>query len=168
MIDRRTFLAGTGAVLLAAPLAAGAQQAGKVMAEIHAVKQTTSSIPVVMIGSVDPVGNGLVGSLARPGGNITGRTVQPPEFGGKLVALLKEAVPQLSRLAVVWDPAFPGFRAFYEHAEIAGACPRRHASLRRDAAAERCLESARHHSGGLLEGPVLSNSVSAKRKCDRD
>jgi putative ABC transport system substrate-binding protein len=43
----------------------------------------------------------------------------PPEFGGKLVALLKEAVPQLSRLAVGWDPAFPGFRAYYQHSEIA-------------------------------------------------
>jgi putative ABC transport system substrate-binding protein len=90
------------------------------MAEIVAVKQTTASIPVIMISSVDPVGNGLVESLARPGGNITGRTIQPPEFGGKLVALLKEAVPQLSRLAVVWDAAYPGFRAFYEYAEIAG------------------------------------------------
>jgi putative ABC transport system substrate-binding protein len=89
------------------------------MAEVLAVKEATSSIPVVMISSVDPVGNGVVASLARPGGNITGRTIQPPEFGGKLVALLKEAVPQLSQLGVVWDPDYPGFRAFYQHAEIA-------------------------------------------------
>jgi putative ABC transport system substrate-binding protein len=60
-----------------------------------------------------------VASLAHPGGNITGRTIQPPEFGGKLVALLKEAYPPLSRLAVGWDPTYPGFRAFYQHAEIA-------------------------------------------------
>jgi len=89
------------------------------MAEILAVKQATNSIPVVMISAADPVGNGLVASLAHPGGNITGRTIQPPEFGGKLVALLKEAAPQLSRLAVGWDPTYPGFRAFYQHAEIA-------------------------------------------------
>jgi putative ABC transport system substrate-binding protein len=89
------------------------------MAEILAVKQATNSIPVVMISAADPVGNGLVTSLAHPGGNITGRTIQPPEFGGKLVALLKEAAPQLSRLAVGWDPTYPGFRAFYQHAEIA-------------------------------------------------
>jgi putative ABC transport system substrate-binding protein len=89
------------------------------MAEVLAAKQATSSIPVVMMASADPVGNGLVASLARPGGNVTGRTIQPPEFGGKLVALLKEAVPRLSRLAVGWDPAFPSFRAFYQHSEIA-------------------------------------------------
>ena len=89
------------------------------MAEVFAAKQATRSIPVVMMASADPVANGLVASLARPGGNVTGRTIQPPEFGGKLVALLKEAVPQLSRLAVGWDPAFPGFRAFYQHSEVA-------------------------------------------------
>jgi putative ABC transport system substrate-binding protein len=89
------------------------------MSEILAARQATGVIPVVMVASVDPVPNGLVASLARPGGNMTGMTIQPPEFGGKLVALLKEAVPQLSRLAVVWDPLYPGFRPFYEHAQLA-------------------------------------------------
>jgi putative tryptophan/tyrosine transport system substrate-binding protein len=89
------------------------------MSEIHAARQATTSIPIVMAQSVDPVANGLVVSLAKPGGNITGMTIQPPEFGGKQVELLKQAVPQLSRLAVVWDLLYPGFKPFYEHAEIA-------------------------------------------------
>ena len=89
------------------------------MSEIHAARQATTSIPIVGIGLVDPVPNGLVASLSRPGGNITGMTIQPPEFGGKQVELLKQAVPKLTRLAVVWDPLYPGFKPFYEHAEIA-------------------------------------------------
>jgi putative ABC transport system substrate-binding protein len=89
------------------------------MSEIHAARQATTVIPIVMVQAVDPVPNGLVASLAHPGGNMTGMTIQPAEFGGKLVELLKQAVPQLSRLAVVWDPLYPGFRPFYEHAEIA-------------------------------------------------
>jgi putative ABC transport system substrate-binding protein len=89
------------------------------MPEILAAKQATNSIPIVMVSSVDPVGNGLVASLSRPGANITGMAIQPPEFGGKQVELIKQAVPSLSRLAVVWDPLYPGFMAFYKHAETA-------------------------------------------------
>jgi putative tryptophan/tyrosine transport system substrate-binding protein len=89
------------------------------MSEIHAARQATTVIPIVGMGLVDPVPNGLVASLARPGGNLTGMTIQPPEFGGKQVELLKQAVPKLTRLAVVWDPLYPGFRPFYDHAEIA-------------------------------------------------
>jgi len=89
------------------------------MSEIHAAQQATTVIPIVGMGLVDPVPNGLVASLARPGGNLTGMTIQPPEFGGKQVELLKQAVPKLTRLAVVWDPLYPGFRPFYDHAEIA-------------------------------------------------
>jgi putative ABC transport system substrate-binding protein len=89
------------------------------MSEIHAARQATTVIPIVGIGLVDPVANGIVASLARPGGNITGMTIQPPEFGGKQVELLKQAVPKLTRLAVVWDPLYPGFKPFYEHAEMA-------------------------------------------------
>ncbi len=89
------------------------------MSEIHAARQATTVIPIVGMGLVDPVPNGLVASLARPGGNLTGMTIQPPEFGGKQVELLKQAVPTLTRLAVVWDPLYPGFKPFYEHAEIA-------------------------------------------------
>ena len=89
------------------------------MSEIQAARQATTSIPIVMVNSIDPVGNGLVASLGRPGGNLTGLTIQPPEFGGKLVELLKQAVPHLTGLAVIWDPSYPGVLPFYEHAEKA-------------------------------------------------
>jgi putative ABC transport system substrate-binding protein len=89
------------------------------MSEVIAARRATTVIPIVGLALVDPVPNGLVSSLARPGGNITGMTIQPPEFGGKQVELLKQAVPKLTRLAVLWDPLYPGFRPFYEHAEIA-------------------------------------------------
>ena len=70
-----------------------------------AVKAATTSIPVVFVLASDPVSNGLVASLARPGGNLTGLTVSVGyELGGKRVELLKSAVPNLSRLAVLGNP----------------------------------------------------------------
>jgi putative tryptophan/tyrosine transport system substrate-binding protein len=75
---------------------------------ISAAKQATSTIPIIMAVSGDPVGAGLVASLARPGGNITGLSILSPELGGKRLELLKEAVPQASRVAVLWNAAYPG------------------------------------------------------------
>ena len=72
-----------------------------------AAKHAPSTLPIVML-STDPVGTGLVASLARPGGNITGLSIQAAEVGGKRLALLKDAVPQASRVAVLWNAAFPG------------------------------------------------------------
>jgi putative ABC transport system substrate-binding protein len=63
-------------------------------------KEATSTIPIVMSQDDDPVGNGLVASLARPGGNITGLATLSPELSGKRLELLKEAIPRLSRVAV--------------------------------------------------------------------
>ena len=74
---------------------------------IQAAKRATSAIPIVMGFSGDPVGTGLVTSLARPGGNVTGLTIQSPELAGKRLELLKEAVPKVSRLAVLWNAANP-------------------------------------------------------------
>jgi putative ABC transport system substrate-binding protein len=73
---------------------------------IWAAKNATSTIPIVMMGQgLDPVKEGLVQSLARPGGNITGLTALTTELGGKRLELLKEAVPKLMRVAVLYDPA---------------------------------------------------------------
>jgi putative ABC transport system substrate-binding protein len=72
-----------------------------------AAKRATSTIPIVMIGAGDPVASGLVQSLARPGGNVTGTSMTAPELGGKRLQLLKEAVPGLSRVAVLWNPFNP-------------------------------------------------------------
>jgi len=67
-------------------------------------KQATGVIPIVAIGMADPVEDELVASLARPGGNVTGTTFLGPELVAKRLQLLKEAVPQLSRVAVLWHP----------------------------------------------------------------
>jgi putative ABC transport system substrate-binding protein len=69
-----------------------------------AVKQATSTIPVVVAAMADPVRDGLVANLARPGGNITGSTFLGPELVPKRLELLKEAVPVASRVAVLWHP----------------------------------------------------------------
>ncbi len=75
---------------------------------IRAALNATKSIPIVMTGgATDPVTAGLIESLARPGGNVTGITLLSRELGGKRLELLKEAVPKVSRVAVLYDPAIP-------------------------------------------------------------
>jgi putative ABC transport system substrate-binding protein len=172
VLDRRTFLAGTGAGLLAAPLAVEAQQVHRIgvllfstpttdpqieafrrglrelgyvegrnvtfdygFADGHPerlpqlavelvsrrpdlifalggdvapyAKRATTSIPIVVAVSVDPVMSGLVGGLARPGGNVTGVTFVQSELAGKRIQLLKEASPAVSRVGVIWNPQHP-------------------------------------------------------------
>ncbi|HEV8720489.1 MAG TPA: ABC transporter substrate-binding protein [Candidatus Binatia bacterium] len=70
---------------------------------IEAAKQATKTIPIVMMSNVDPVELGIVDSLARPGGNITGMTLQSLELSGKRLELLKEIFPKLKRVALVWN-----------------------------------------------------------------
>jgi putative ABC transport system substrate-binding protein len=70
-----------------------------------AVKKATASIPLVMVAVGDPVGTGLVASLGRPGGNATGLTSIAPELEGKRLELLKEVLPKVSRVVVLWNPA---------------------------------------------------------------
>ena len=65
------------------------------------------TIPVVFVGTSDPVSTGLVESLARPGGNVTGLTSLAPELGGKRLELLKESIPKISRVVFLFDPANP-------------------------------------------------------------
>jgi putative ABC transport system substrate-binding protein len=75
---------------------------------IAAVKRQTQSIPIVMVGASDPVGTGFVASLARPGGNVTGMSRMSGELSAKRLELLREAVPHLSRVAVIWNPDVRG------------------------------------------------------------
>src|SRR5262245_34273430 len=71
---------------------------------VKAAKDATTTIPIVMAGSGDPVEHGLVASLAQPGGNVTGVTHSPgPDISGKGLEFLKEAVPTITRVAVLWD-----------------------------------------------------------------
>ena len=86
---------------------------------IAAAQRATSTIPIVMVLAMDPVRTGFVGSLARPGGNITGLSVQATEVQGKALQLLKDAVPTASRVAVLWDPTEPGRRVQATEAESA-------------------------------------------------
>jgi putative ABC transport system substrate-binding protein len=74
-------------------------------ANVRAAKQATSTIPIVMVGVIDPVRRGLVASLAQPGGNVTGLTDTFIEMEGKRLQLLKEAVPTVSRVAVLSHPS---------------------------------------------------------------
>ena len=72
-----------------------------------AAKRATSTIPIVMTDSGDPLGSGLVASLAQPGGNVTGMSLMAPDIGGKRLELLKELLPRLARVAVLWNAANP-------------------------------------------------------------
>jgi len=72
---------------------------------VATLKQATTSIPIVSI-AYDPVGSGLVASLSRPGGNITGLSLQAPESAGKRLELLRQLVPGLRRLAILFDPTY--------------------------------------------------------------
>jgi putative tryptophan/tyrosine transport system substrate-binding protein len=75
---------------------------------VAAAKQVTSTIPIVFAIAVDPVGSGMVASLARPGGNATGISVQSPELAGKRIEILREALPNLRRLAIIGDVSYAG------------------------------------------------------------
>jgi len=74
----------------------------------RALKEATSTIPIIMAQDTDPVGSGFVTSLARPGGNITGLAALAPEMAGKQLELLKDIVPRLSRVAVLGNSLNPG------------------------------------------------------------
>jgi putative ABC transport system substrate-binding protein len=189
MIDRRTFLAGTGAVLLAAPLAVEAQApsgkaprvgmlflAGRVNEFVKgfedgmttlgyvegrtvvyehrfanwklellanhaaemvrlkvdvivalnttaavAAQRATRTIPIVVPIATDPVGSGLVASLARPGGNVTGLSLQFADIAGKRVQLIQEVMPTLSRLSVLWDPTLSANRGIVQQTEASAS-----------------------------------------------
>ena len=86
---------------------------------IIAVKNTTGAIPIVMVTTGDPVAGGLVGSLARPGGNITGLTALGQELSGKRLEVLKEAVPKGSRVAVLSNPTNPDSELSLKGMEVA-------------------------------------------------
>ena len=94
-------------VIVAAAYAAGA------------AKDATSTIPIVMANNGDPVGNRLVASLARPGGNVTGMSTLSPDLIGKQLQLLKEALPRLSRVAVLSNPTNPTHLSSVRQAEVA-------------------------------------------------
>jgi len=85
-----------------------------------AAKRATSTIPIVMTAAGDPLGSGLVASLARPGGNVTGISLMAPDLGGKRLELLKELLPRLARVAVLWNAANPYAAIVFKETQAAG------------------------------------------------
>jgi putative tryptophan/tyrosine transport system substrate-binding protein len=89
------------------------------LSTLRAAKQATKTIPVVMMTTNDPVATGIVDSLARPGGNITGVTRLTRDLSGKRLELLKEVVPKLTRVGVLWDAKGPGPTIAFKEYEAA-------------------------------------------------
>src|SRR5262245_54122750 len=87
-------------------------------AETEAFKNATRTIPIVFYLSSDPVADGLVDSLARPGSNITGFSTISPVLAGKRLELLKEAIARLSRVAVLWDPQNPSSMQQWKESQL--------------------------------------------------
>lgn len=86
---------------------------------VVAAKNATTSIPIVMTNSGDPVRAGFVASLARPGGNITGLTQISPELADKRLELLKEAIPSMSRVGILWNPLHPNTPWTFKETRVA-------------------------------------------------
>ena len=85
----------------------------------RAAREATQTIPIVMVASFDPVETGIISSLARPGGNITGVARLQRELGGKRMELLKEAIPRITRAGVLWNTDSPGPRQAFKEYEAA-------------------------------------------------
>jgi putative tryptophan/tyrosine transport system substrate-binding protein len=122
--------------------------------ETQAAQHATKTIPIVMVGISNPVGNGLVASLARPGGNITGLAILAPELVGKQLEFLKEILPTVSRVAVLWNPANPAHALTVRAADVAAQALGVHLH-RVEARGPDAFDSAfaamtRAHAGALL------------------
>ncbi len=92
----------------------------------QAARQATTTIPIVIMVAADPVGNGLVQSLARPGGNVTGLSILLPDISAKRLQLLTEAVPTVSRVAVLWNPGSPYHKTLLKELDAAAPSLRLH------------------------------------------
>jgi putative ABC transport system substrate-binding protein len=129
----------------------------------RAVKEATATIPVVMAQDGDPVGNGFVASLARPGRNITGMSQLAPEISGKQLELLKETVPQLSRVAVLGTSTRPGNAQALKETELAAGTfgvRLQYLDVRGSKDIETAFREARKERAGavlVLQGPVFTS-----------
>jgi putative ABC transport system substrate-binding protein len=137
-------------------------------AALTALQQATSTIPIVFVVVVDPVGAGYVRSLAEPGGNITGFSTFDPEIGGKWLQLLKEIAPGLRGVATISDPAFRGFaalsRAIESMAPGLGLQPTSVVFHRPDDDIEGAVaQFAREPGGGLIVMPTGINNTHRDR-----
>ena len=128
---------------------------------IQAAKNATSTIPIVMLYGADAVENGLVASLARPGGNVTGMTEQYADLNTKLLELLHETLPKVTRVAFLWNPASPTYaRTFRKAQAVAPALGLtiQSLSLRHAEKLESALEAAAQERAGALVVPAAMYS----------
>jgi putative ABC transport system substrate-binding protein len=129
----------------------------------RAVKETTATIPIVMAQDTDPVGNGFVASLARPGGNITGLATLSPELSGKRLELLKEVIPRLSRVAVIGTSTQPGYAQQLREIELAAGAFKvklQYLDVQNPKDIETAFREARKGRAGavlVLQTPVLTS-----------
>ena len=129
-------------------------------AAVRAAKGASSTIPIVMAHGGDPVAQGFVASLARPGGNVTGLSNFSAELSGKRLELLKEAFPNVSRVAVIWNPDAPGPVLSFTELEIAANAlkvPLQSLQVRGPKDFERAFQAAREQAGSLV---VIQDVVS--------
>jgi len=128
----------------------------------RAAKKATTKVPIVMSFDGDPVGSGVVASLARPGGNITGLSSLAPEISGKQLELLKEIVPTLSRVAVLGNSTEPGNAPALKELELAGGALKvqiQYLDVLRAKDIEPSFQSTTKQRAGaviVLAGPVMS------------
>jgi putative ABC transport system substrate-binding protein len=137
---------------------------------IQAAQQATGMIPIVMALANDPVGSGFVASLARPGGNVTGLSLFSPELSGKRLELLKETIPKLSRVAVLWNPSNPSVPPLLRETEAAAHALRLRLQLlevRGPTEIDRAFSAiARDRAGALLVLPDPTAVDQQKRILD--
>ena len=132
----------------------------------QAARQATQTIPIVMAASADPVGTGLVASLARPGGNITGLSMLGPDSDGRALEVLKETWPKVTRVAFVWDPLNVGMASRLKNLEAVGQAIRieiQSLGVRSSEELETSLDSAVANRAGALFVPAGFASVYRKR-----
>jgi ABC-type uncharacterized transport system substrate-binding protein len=130
-----------------------------------AAKDATTTIPVVMMGVGDPVGSGLVASLARPGSNVTGLASLQHELSGKRLEFLKAVLPTVSRVAILWNPANPAHALTVRTADVAAQAlgvQLHFVEARGPDAFDRAFaDMARAHAGALL---VLGDAMSFQHR----
>jgi putative tryptophan/tyrosine transport system substrate-binding protein len=124
---------------------------------LAAMRQATRTIPIVFVGVADPVGQGFVPSLARPGGNITGFGLEEPSMGAKWVELLKEIAPRVARAAILFNPETAPFARMFlpsmEAAARSAALTLTVAPVSDGAEAEQAIMAAGREGGGLIALP---------------
>lgn len=124
---------------------------------VRAIQQHAPTMPIVMVNSSDPVGSGLVKTLARPGGNVTGVTNLSPEISAKRMQLLREAIPQLERVGYLWNPDLPGAAEVFGEIEAAA----RTLKLEVRSAVARRPEDIDRALAALASGPATALLVQA-------